>query len=65
MTMNDQLTYSLTNDPEIVQRSDGLFIPNDPGNADWREYQAWLAAGNEPAPAPASPAAPATKQDQT
>jgi hypothetical protein len=33
-----------------------LSIPADVGNADWRAYQAWLAAGNAPNPAPAGPA---------
>ncbi len=41
--------YKLTPDPNIVQRiADTAFIPNDPGNRDFVEYQAWLAQGNRP-----------------
>ena len=39
-----------------VQRSDGACIPEDAGNADWRDYQAWLAAGGSPQPAEQPPA---------
>jgi hypothetical protein len=46
----------------FVRRCDGAFIPADPDNADWRAYQAWLAAGHTPdaalAPAPPACAAP-------
>jgi hypothetical protein len=43
--------YKLTANPDIVYRTkDGAHIPNDAGNRDWQEYQAWLAAGGEPDP---------------
>ena len=31
-----------------VMRSDGAWIPNEPDNRDWIEYQQWLAEGNVP-----------------
>ncbi len=44
---------ALTGEPHLsVVRSDGAVIPADPDNADWQAYQAWLTAGNTPAPAP-------------
>jgi hypothetical protein len=62
-TMNT--TYSevwdaRTNAPSttIVQRDlDGAFIPDDPANLDYRDYLAWLDAGNEPTPYTPPPAA--------
>lgn len=30
----------------------GAFIPNDPSNRDWAEFQDWLSAGNVPDPEP-------------
>jgi len=38
--------------PSMIKRtSDSAFIPTVSGNADYDEYQAWLAEGNEPLPA--------------
>ena len=50
--------YQLTTGTSIIRLSDGAFIPNDPGNTDYREYLDWLEAGNTPEPAPEPPAPP-------
>lgn len=43
--------YRLTNDPDSVLRlSDSTLIPR--GHRWWDGYEAWLADGNEPEPAP-------------
>ena len=34
----------------IKRLPDNAFIPNDPANTDWQQYQEWLAAGNTPLP---------------
>jgi hypothetical protein len=52
------MTYQLTTGTSIKRVSDGAFIPNDPGNRDYREYLDWLEAGNTPEPAPAPPPPP-------
>jgi len=52
------MTYQLTVASSILRLSDGAFIPNDPGNRDYREYLDWLDAGNTPEPAPAPPPPP-------
>jgi hypothetical protein len=50
--------YQLTQTSGVKRLSDGAFIPADNGNRDWIAYQAWLAAGNVPSPAPAVQPAP-------
>jgi hypothetical protein len=52
------MTYQLTTSTSIKRLSDGAFIPNDPGNRDYRDYLDWLEAGNTPLPAPAPPPPP-------
>lgn len=47
--------YQLTRFACVVRLSDGASIPADLGNCDWREYQLWLGAGNQPEPAPVRP----------
>ena len=49
------MAYQLTTGDTILRLSDNAFIPADPSNRDYREYQAWLAEGNTPDPAPAPP----------
>ena len=55
------MTYTLSVRPGfsgVVRDADGASIPDDPHNVDWQAYQAWLAAGNAPNPAPTSPPVP-------
>jgi hypothetical protein len=48
-------TYKLVNNFNNVltwiDRSDGVVIPIDPANADYKEYLEWVAEGNTPEPA--------------
>jgi hypothetical protein len=51
--------YSLTASDAVIRNEDGAFIPNDPRNQDWIEYQEWLADGGVPDPyMPPSPVPP-------
>ena len=56
--------YQLTTSTGIIRLSDGAFIPNDPGNRDYREYLDWLEAGNTPEPAPPLEPAPILTTEQ-
>jgi hypothetical protein len=49
--------YILTDDG-VQRRSDGMWIPDEPLNREWRKYQAWVAEGNLPDPKPLPPAKP-------
>jgi hypothetical protein len=43
--------YQLTEtDSSVTRTEDGAWIPNDPDNRDWVEYQEWLAEGGVPDP---------------
>jgi hypothetical protein len=48
--------YQLTTSTSIIRLADNAYIPQAPGNRDYREYLDWLEAGNTPEPAPAPPA---------
>ena len=49
------MEYILAASSGYVTRADGATIPDDLNNTDWQAYQAWLAAGNTPTPAPVPP----------
>lgn len=40
--------YRLTNDSGVIRLSDNAYIPSDPDNRDWAEYQARLSSGFTP-----------------
>jgi len=44
--------YRLTETLIVIRAIDQAFIPPDPDNRDRIEYEAWLAAGGVPDPAP-------------
>jgi hypothetical protein len=37
-------------DYAIVRLQDNAWIPNNPENTDWQDYQKWLEEGNTPLP---------------
>lgn len=52
------MSYKLQNNGYVIRLLDGAWIPPEQGNADWRDYQDWLAEGNEPQPADPPPPPP-------
>ena len=55
--------YKLHQNGSIIRINDGAWIPEAAGNADFAEYQNWLADGNTPDPADEAPPAPAPAPD--
>ena len=59
------MTYQLTTSDHILRLADNAFIPPDPANTDYREYLAWVEAGNMPEPAPiVEPQTPLTTEQK-
>jgi hypothetical protein len=57
--------YQLTATASVIRLSDYTTLPpSNNGTPEWREYQAWLDAGNEPEPAPVPPAPPVLTTEQ-
>ena len=44
------MSYQIITATKILRQSDGLEIPTDLLNADYRDFLAWCEAGNTPAP---------------
>ncbi|WP_027611081.1 hypothetical protein [Pseudomonas sp. URIL14HWK12:I6] len=40
------MSYQLTTNG-VLRLSDSAFVPQDPANRDWLEYQQWLASGGQ------------------
>lgn len=47
--------YKIINSDSIQRTADGAIIPVAAGNSDYARYLAWVAAGNSPQPADATP----------
>lgn len=43
--------YKIISDNTVKRLDVAVYIPEDDENADWQEYQEWLAEGNTPLPA--------------
>jgi hypothetical protein len=41
---------TILNTDVIKRLPDNAYIPNDPENTDWQQYQVWLSEGNTPLP---------------
>jgi hypothetical protein len=52
------MTYQLTA-CGVLRVEDSAFIPQDPTNRDWTEYQAWLSSGGQVLPLDETPEAAA------
>lgn len=58
------MTYKLLADGRTIQRiEDAAFIPRDAGNRDFRDYVAWVGAGNVPPQDPPLAVAPQQQLD--
>lgn len=57
--------YRLTETDAVIRTADGAWIPNDPANRDWVEYQQWLEDGGVPDPyVPPEPVPPTPTSQQ-
>jgi hypothetical protein len=58
--------YQLTaTDSSVIRTADQAYIPNDPANRDYADYQKWLADGGVPdpyVPPPEMPPQPTAEQ---
>jgi hypothetical protein len=53
--------YQLTATDMVIRTGDGAYIPADPANRDWVEYEKWLDDGGVPDPYVPPPPPPAEK----
>jgi hypothetical protein len=58
------MTYQLTTGDTILRLAEHAFIPPDPANTDYQAYLEWVAAGNEPEPAPGPEPVPPLTTEQ-
>jgi hypothetical protein len=59
-----QLTTSNSIKLTLENGSEMFLPPQSNGTPEWREYQAWLDAGNTPEPAPIPPTPPVLTTEQ-